>query len=112
MVKHCNAADRSFTVNTMPGIVKATMTDNAQIKVDTGDYTLAAKGDAITVKARELPGKKGLVAEEVKIEAAQPLSAGAGKKKPAHADKAPSKHGKKGDDDAAADKSDKDKADK
>ena len=51
------------------------LTDEPSIGVDTIDYTLASKGDKVTIKGKMMAGRAGLAqADEVKIELAEPLT--------------------------------------
>jgi hypothetical protein len=77
-IKACHG--NSLTVQTGKLLVKAELADNPDIKVDVADYSMASKGDKVTVRGRVMPGKNFIQAESVKIEAAQPL--GGGKKRP------------------------------
>lgn len=53
------------------------LAEQPTIAIDTADYTLASKGDKITVKGMVVPNNRGLLmaqATEVKIELAEPLT--------------------------------------
>ena len=85
-VRSCKAGKLMVKID--KGTVHADLADDAQVTVDTADYTRATKGDAIT--ARGIAAQRGvqilMQAESVTITAAEPLSGGA-KKKTAKVDK-------------------------
>jgi hypothetical protein len=73
VVKSCKAG--TLTVSYGHGAVKAEIADNVEISVDVADLSAASKGDSITVKGRNVPGRTGQVlAETVDIKATKPLS--------------------------------------
>lgn len=63
------------------GTMPFELAEDAKIAVDVSDWSVAAKGDKITVKGMMMPGRQGFAqAQEVKIELSEPLTGG--KKKP------------------------------
>lgn len=85
-----------LSVQTGRGTLPLELAEDATVAVDVSDYTIAAKGDKITVKGIASPAMQGRAqAVDVKIELAE-LLAGAAKKKPGKPDaKKPSKRSKK-----------------
>ena len=74
----------------------AELADEPTIKVDLTDYSLAVKGDKVSVKGMKAAGQDLLRAEEVKIELAEPLAGAKKKGPPAKGEaKKPSKRSKK-----------------
>ena len=74
------------------------LTEQPTVAVDSGDYTVATKGDKITIKGVMMPTRAGPMtqAKEVKIEMAEPLVGGKKKGPAAKSDaKRPAKHPKK-----------------
>jgi hypothetical protein len=70
-----NYKDNKLGINAGRGIVQIELADEPAIKVESADYTLACKGDKISIKGEMLRGSAGLAqAKEVKIELAEPLS--------------------------------------
>ena len=75
-----------FSIQAGHGTLQLTLDDQPTINVELTDYTLAAKGDKVSIKGMKQPARPGLAqASEVKIELAEPLS-GAKKKAPAKSD--------------------------
>jgi hypothetical protein len=71
-----------LSVQTGRGSLPLELTEQPTVAVDVSDYSIAAKGDNITVKGLMMPNMPGRAqATEVKIELAEPL-AGITKKKP------------------------------
>lgn len=87
-----------LSVQTGRGSLPLELTEEATIAVDMGDYSVAAKGDKVTVKGLMMPTMPGRAqAVDVKIELAEPLGGAATtKKKPARPEsKKPAKRSKK-----------------
>ena len=81
-------------VQTPQGAVSLELTEQPTVAVDSSDYTIATKGDKISIKGVMMPTRSGPVtqAKEVKIELAEPLVGG---KKKGPAAKHPAKPAKK-----------------
>jgi len=70
-----NCKGNKLGINAGRGIVQIELADEPTINVESADYTLACKGDKISVKGAMMRGSAGLAqANEVKIELAEPLS--------------------------------------
>ena len=70
-----NYKGNKLGINAGRGIVQIELADEPAINVESADYTLARKGDKISIKGMMMRGSAGLAqANEVKIELAEPLS--------------------------------------
>jgi RNase P/RNase MRP subunit p29 len=74
------ARNNKLTVNAGTASVKFEVTDDATIDVKMADYSLARKGDKVSVQGRMMKGRPGMgEATSVKIELVSPLSGGKAK---------------------------------
>jgi len=72
-----SARNNKLTVNAATAAIKFEVTDDAAIDVKVADYSLARKGDKVSVQGRMVKGRLGMgEAISVKIELASPLSGG------------------------------------
>jgi len=74
------ARNNKLTVNAGTASIKFEVTDDAAIDVKVADYSLARKGDKVSVQGKMMKGRPGMgEAASVKIELASPLSGGKAK---------------------------------
>ncbi|MGA2031234.1 MAG: hypothetical protein ABSG68_03170 [Thermoguttaceae bacterium] len=74
-----------LTVKADRKVVNVELAAEPEISVDSSDYSMAARGDKVSLKGFEMPDKRFVQAKSVTIEAAQTLSGA--KKRPVRAEK-------------------------
>lgn len=82
-----------LSVQTGRGTARFELTEEPKINVDLADYTVAAKGDKVSIKGVMMQNRPGLArANKVEIELAEPLTGAKKKRPPKPGPKPPPRH--------------------